>query len=233
MTQSLSLDGVHAGYGASRVLNGVDLTIAGGERIALLGRNGAGKTTVVNTLYGMARLHSGCIRVNGRDLKPSRTFSAARAGVSAVPQGRRILPNLSVQENLELGAATRRKGRWSLAEVYRLFPILKDRASQRGTALSGGQQQMLAIGRALMANPTILILDEPSEGLAPVVIDELAEVFVRLAEEEGIGLLLIEQTVHLVQRVAKRCHILSKGKIVESRDVSEWTKAEMQSHISV
>jgi branched-chain amino acid transport system ATP-binding protein len=147
-------------------------------------------------------------------------------------QGRGILPNLTVEENLLLGAATGRRGPWSLAKVQELFPILRERRSNPGLALSGGQQQMLAIGRALMANPGLLILDEPSEGLAPVITDELAALLVRLGDE-GIGILLIEQNVSLIHRVARRFYVLSKGMVAESGSLENVSRDELTRHISI
>ncbi|WP_296585623.1 ABC transporter ATP-binding protein [Xanthobacter sp.] len=159
----LSFEDVDAFYGRAQVLRGVSLAIGKGERVGLLGRNGVGKTTVVNALQGIAQVGSGTVVMAGQPAPRIRHYSAARAGISVAPQGRRIIPALSVRENLLLGAAVARPGPWTLARVFELFPVLKERQYTPGTALSGGQQQMLAIGRALMANPDLLVLDEPSE----------------------------------------------------------------------
>jgi branched-chain amino acid transport system ATP-binding protein len=229
----LRFENVDASYADAHVLRSVALEVRRGERVALLGRNGVGKTTVANTVGGIARLRGGRVVMGDRSYARLHGYTASQAGVSIVPQGRRILPNLTVEENLLLGGASGRKGQWSLERIYALFPILRERRSSPGTALSGGQQQMLAIGRALMANPEILILDEPSEGLAPVVVDELATVFAKLAVEDGMGILLIEQMVSLVQRVATRFYILSKGSIVGEGLVGEWSRDELQKHIAV
>jgi branched-chain amino acid transport system ATP-binding protein len=228
----LGFSDVVSGYGEARVLHGVNLTVRACERVAILGRNGVGKTTVINTFLGVARLMGGEIRFGGQLLRAIRHFTAARFGIAVVPQGRRIIPNLTVRENLILGSAVGRKGKWDLNRVFELFPMLGERADALGTALSGGQQQMLAIGRALMANPTLLVLDEPSEGLAPVIVDELADVLRRLADD-GTGLLLIEQHFGLVRRVAERYYVLSKGTIVEEGDLAGLSMESLKKHVAV
>jgi branched-chain amino acid transport system ATP-binding protein len=228
----LAFRNVDSFYGRAQVLRGVSFEIGAGERVAILGRNGVGKTTVVNTFLGIASLGKGEITLAGKPSGRIRNYTAARAGISVVPQGRRIIGALSVKENLVLGSAVDRKGSWTLERVFNLFPILRERQDTSGTALSGGQQQMLAIGRALMANPALLVLDEPSEGLAPVIIDELADVFVRLAGE-GTSLLLIEQHISLVRRVAQTYHMLSKGAVVESGTLAELTDEQLKRHVAV
>ncbi len=232
MTPLLEFEAVEAGYGSGRVLQGVSLSIGAGDAVALIGRNGVGKTTVVNTLLGVARLLAGTLRVKGRECTAPRNYTAARSGIAVVVQGRGILPNLTVRENLQLGAAPRRKGRWTLDAVFELFPVLRQRQGGPGTALSGGEQQMLAIGRALMSNPELLILDEPSEGLAPVIVDQLALILRRL-NEEGTALLLIEQHLSLVERAAHTWHVLSKGRIVAGGAIASTTTAELQQHIAI
>ena len=232
MSELLSFRGVEAGYGEARVLHGIDLAVSENERVAILGRNGVGKSTVVNTFLGVARLRAGEIRFRGAAPRTIQHFTAARAGVAAVLQGRHIIPNLSVRENLLLGAAVRRPGTWNLERVFELFPVLRERADTPGTALSGGQQQMLAIGRALMANPALLVLDEPSEGLAPVIVDELAVVLHRLADG-GTGLLLIEQNFGLVRRVAERYYALSKGQIVDQGRLADLSMEKLKEHVAV
>jgi branched-chain amino acid transport system ATP-binding protein len=232
VNELLGFRGVEAGYGDARVLHGIDLVVSENERVAILGRNGVGKSTIVNTFLGVARLRAGEIRFRGARPRAIENFTAARAGVAVVLQGRHIVPNLTVRENLLLGAAVRRPGAWNLERVFELFPILKERAETPGTALSGGQQQMLAIGRALMANPALLVLDEPSEGLAPVIVDELAVVLRRLADG-GTGLLLIEQNFGLVRRVAARYYALSKGQIVDQGDLAALSIEKLKEHVSV
>ncbi len=228
----LRLDGIEAGYGEARILNGVSLEIGRGERVAILGRNGVGKTTVVNTCLGIAGVRTGTISFNDKPQANLRHFTAARSGIAVVPQGRRIVPGLTVRENLLLGAAVKRPGRWDFDTVCELFPILRERADAPGTAMSGGQQQMLAIGRALMANPELLMLDEPSEGLAPVIVDELAATLVRLAGE-GTSILLIEQNFSLVYRVAERYYVLSKGVVVEQGRVAGLSMESLKKHVAV
>jgi branched-chain amino acid transport system ATP-binding protein len=232
VNELLGFRGVEAGYGESRVLHGIDLAVSENERVAILGRNGVGKSTVVNTFLGVARLRTGEIRFRGAMPRTIQHFTAARAGVAVVLQGRHIIPNLTVRENLLLGAAVRRPGAWNLQRVFELFPVLKERADAPGTALSGGQQQMLAIGRALMANPALLVLDEPSEGLAPVIVDELAVVLRRLADG-GTGLLLIEQNFGLVRRVAERYYALSKGQIVDQGRLADLSMEKLKEHAAV
>jgi ABC-type branched-subunit amino acid transport system ATPase component len=218
MSALLSLKNVHAYYGAAHILHGLDLHVNPGERVALIGRNGVGKTTVVNTILGLASLQDGHVAFGGKEHTKLRAYMAAQHGIAVVPQGRRIVANLTVEENLILGAAVGRKGPWSVSEIYKLFPILQERAHTPGTALSGGQQQMLAVGRALMANPALILLDEPTEGLAPVIVDQLAVIFNQVADQ-GTALLLIEQNMSLVVRVARRYLAMAKGAIVAQGEV--------------
>jgi len=228
----LAFQDVHALYGRARILNGVTFAVDAGERVALMGRNGVGKTTVVNTLCGATRIAQGAIEIRGRALTQVRGYTAAQNGIAIVLQGRGIVPHLTVEENLLLGAATARPGRWSLAAVHELFPILRERRRSPGLALSGGQQQMLAIGRALMSNPDLLILDKPSEGLAPVIVDELAALLVKLGND-GIGILLIEQNVSLIHRVAQRFYVLSKGAVAGSGSLHDVGRDALQRHIAI
>jgi branched-chain amino acid transport system ATP-binding protein len=228
----LAFHDIHAMYGQARILNGVTFKVDAGERVALVGRNGVGKTTVVNTLCGVTQIAHGEIELRGRVCFDLRGYTAAQNGIAIVLQGRGILSNLTVEENLLLGQATCREGPWSLARVYELFPILKARRANPGLALSGGQQQMLAIGRALISNPDLLILDEPSEGLAPVIVDELAALFNKLGRE-GVGILLIEQNVNLIHRVVERFYVLSKGAVADEGHLQNVTKEELQRHIAI
>ena len=234
MSALLNLHGVHAFYGAAHILHGLGLHVDAGERVALIGRNGVGKTTVVNTILGMAQLKGGQVRFGERSVQRPRTYMAAQHGIVVVPQGRRIVANLSVEENLLLGAATGRKGPWSVPAIYKLFPILQERAHTPGTALSGGQQQMLAVGRALMANPSLMLLDEPTEGLAPVIVDLLADIFNQVAEQ-GTALLLIEQNMTLVVRVAQRYLAMAKGSVVAQGEVvrSRQGLQDLEHHVMV
>lgn len=234
MSALLNLKNVHAYYGAAHILHGLDLQVNAGERVALIGRNGVGKTTVVNTILGLASLREGQVHFGGQDHTKLRAYMAAQHGIAVVPQGRRIVANLTVEENLQLGAAVGRKGPWSVPEIYKLFPILQERAHTPGTALSGGQQQMLAVGRALMANPSLILLDEPTEGLAPVIVDQLAVIFSQVADQ-GTALLLIEQNMSLVVRVAHRYLAMAKGAIVAQGQVVNSREGlhDLESHVMV
>ena len=224
---ALKIQALYAGYGASTVLRGLDLEIAEGESVALVGRNGAGKSTLLMSLFGETRIFSGEIRVRGVRIDDRPGYVAAKLGVAISPQGRRILPNLTVRENLLLGRATGRSGRWSLNTVYELFPVLAERAHSAGTMLSGGQQQMLAIGRALMANPALLLLDEPSEGLSPVLVDDLVRALNEI-RRAGTGVLVVEQHLSLVKRATDRFVILSKGEIVGFGPTTEMDSRQNQ-----
>jgi ABC-type branched-subunit amino acid transport system ATPase component len=213
MSSVLTFDGVRAYYDDALILDGLDLEVAEGESFALLGPNGVGKTTSLNTMFGIAHLRGGTIAVGGRPLRGRAPHEAAALGAALVPQGRWILASLTVEENLVIGSAPRRKGPWDLAAVYDVFPDLRERRRSLGIHLSGGQQQMLAIGRALMSNPRVLLLDEPSEGLAPVVIDLLGDCLADL-KAAGTSMLLIEQRLDLVARLADRYAVLLKGETV-------------------
>jgi len=228
----LAFEDVHAYYDKAHVLHGVSLEVGADERVAILGRNGVGKTTVVNSFVGIARVRGGRVRLAGRETSRIRHFTAAKAGIALVPQGRRIVPGLTVRENLELGRATGRRGTWTVDTVFDLFPALRERADNLGTAMSGGQQQMLAIGRALMANPDLLVLDEPSEGLAPVVVDELGDLLVKLGRE-GTAILLIEQNFGLVHKVAERYYVLAKGTVVEQGRMEGISIDSLRKHVAV
>jgi len=224
---ALRIQALHAGYGASTVLRGLDLDIGEGESVAVVGRNGAGKSTLLMSVFRETNIFSGEIWVADTRIDGLPGYAAAKLGVSISPQGRRILPNLTVKENLLLGRATGRSGRWELRTIYELFPVLAERASSAGTMLSGGQQQMLAIGRALMANPALLFLDEPSEGLSPVLIDDLVRALNEI-RRAGTGVLVVEQHLSLVRRTTDRFVILSKGQIVGAGPTSQMDNRENQ-----
>ncbi|WP_345798479.1 ABC transporter ATP-binding protein [Castellaniella sp. MT123] len=232
MKTLLHMSDVHAYYGAAHILHGLSLQVAEGERVALIGRNGVGKTTTVNALLGIARLGSGEIRLNGTLVRKALPYTPAQFQVAIVPQGRCIIPNLTIEENLLLGSASRHPGPWNLSEIHRLFPILKERARTPGTALSGGQQQMLAIGRALMANPRLMILDEPTEGLAPVVVDQLADTLNQVTRQ-GTAILLIEQNLGLVARTTSRYYAVEKGRITAGGAVDSTNLEALHNHIAV
>jgi branched-chain amino acid transport system ATP-binding protein len=216
----LEVRDLSAGYGSARVVRNVSFAVAEGQSVAIVGKNGAGKSTLLLSIFGGADLKGGSVSVKGVDISKLPPYLAAKHGLSLSPQGRMILPHLSVRENLLLGAASRRAGPWTLAEVFELFPVLLERQHNSGTALSGGQQQMLAVGRALMGNPAVLILDEPSEGLSPVLVDHLASALnkVRLT---GTSVLIVEQHLSLVRRVAQRFMVMAKGEISGAGEIED------------
>jgi len=216
---ALAVRGLHAYYGESHVLQGVDLEVRRGEAIALVGRNGAGKTTTIASISGLIRPRAGTVLVDGADLRGAPAHRIARAGVALVPQGRRIFADLSVRENLLL-AARPVAGGWDERRVLELFPSLGRRLSNRGDELSGGEQQMLAIGRALLRNPAVLLLDEPSEGLAPKLVEQVGDALVAL-RSTGLALLLVEQNLPLATRVGERLYVMNKGTIVWQGTPSE------------
>ncbi len=232
MNPLLSFDNVNAYYGNAHILHNFSLDVHAGESLALIGRNGVGKTTFVNALLGQAKVRSGSIALGERKRSQWRAYQAAGAGIMIVPQGRCIIANLSVEENLLLGAAVRRPGPWTVERIYQLFPILRERAHTPGTALSGGQQQMLAIGRALMGNPQLMILDEPTEGLAPVIVDQLGEI-IRQVNAQGTAILLIEQNLHLVANVSKRYFAVEKGAVIATGAVDPAAIDQLQQFVVV
>ena len=207
----LELRDVHAYYGNSHVLHGVTLDIGQGEIVSLLGRNGAGKTTTILAIMGYLAPDPGRIVYRGRDLKGVPPHALAKDGFGFVPQERGIFPSLTVEENLTVGAR-RRNGRWDLAQAYALFPRLEERRANLGFQLSGGEQQMLAIARALMLNPDVMLLDEPSEGLAPMIVEEIVSVLHRI-RKEGLAILLVEQNLRVALDLADRHYVMSKGQV--------------------
>ena len=208
----LEVRGLHAYYGESHVLQGVDLDVGDGEAVSLVGRNGAGKTTTISAITGLLHPRAGSVRVAGIEVAGRPAYKVARAGVALVPQGRRIFSELSVRENLLLTARPTAAG-WDEGRVLELFPALGRRLHNRGDELSGGEQQMLAIGRALMRNPRLLLLDEPSEGLAPKLVAEVGEAL-RSLRVTGLAILLVEQNLALATRVGERVYVMNKGTIV-------------------
>ena len=210
----IRVKGLYAGYGKSVVLRNVDLEVDEGEAVAVVGKNGAGKSTLLMSFFGATTISAGSIEVGGSNLNRLPAYMAAKHGVTLSPQGRLILPHMTVGENLLLGAASGRKGHWTVESIYKLFPVLEERRDKMGTALSGGQQQMLAVGRALLGNPRVLLLDEPSEGLSPVLVDDLARVFNEI-RAAGTGVLMVEQHLNLVRRVSQRFVVMAKGEIID------------------
>jgi len=210
----LTIEGLNAHYGASHVLQGVDLEVPDGAIVSVLGRNGVGKTTTVRAIMGLVPPSGGRVLLDGKDIAGWAPHRVARAGVAYVPEGRLIFPDLTVIDNIRV--AERRPAKaWPLDRLLELFPALRERAGNRGAQLSGGEQQMLAIARALVSDPKVLLLDEPSQGLAPLVVRELARV-IRLLCQDGVTILLIEQNMKLAEEVADRLAIMVKGRIVYS-----------------
>ncbi|MBI1202884.1 MAG: ATP-binding cassette domain-containing protein [Rhodopseudomonas sp.] len=210
----LELNGVETCYGRSQVLFGVALTIAPGEMVTLMGRNGMGKTTTVRSIMGLTPARAGTIKFEGADIRGLPAYRIAQRGIGLVPEGRQIFHNLSVRENL-LATAVTRDGGWTLERVYDLFPRLSERAASMGNQLSGGEQQMLAVGRALMTNPRLLILDEATEGLAPLIRQEIWRCLARL-KSSGLAVLVIDKNVGALMRVADRHFLIERGRVVWS-----------------
>jgi branched-chain amino acid transport system ATP-binding protein len=208
---ALELDEVSAGYGETVVLEKVRLALKDGETLSIIGRNGVGKTTLLATVMGHTALHGGRLHLHGKDIGYLAPYRRALAGLGYVPQEREIFPSLTLRENLEVAA---RPGRWTIEEVFALFPKLAARQANRGNQLSGGEQQMLAIGRALVGNPSVLLMDEPSEGLAPVIVEELMRAVKQLAQADGLTLLLVEQNTRLALDVSPRTVVMNRGRIV-------------------
>jgi len=209
---------LHTYYGVSHVLQGVSLAVGAGEVVGILGRNGMGKTTLIRSIIGFTPSRRGRVRFKGVDITRWPPFRAVQHGMGLVPQGRRVFPSLTVRENLEVArrkASTTASTPWTIARVYALFPRLGERARNRADKLSGGEQQMLAIARALMTNPDLLLMDEPTEGLAPLLVREVGRAIGEL-KREGLSILLVEQNLALALSVADRVHILSRGQIVHT-----------------
>jgi branched-chain amino acid transport system ATP-binding protein len=215
MAELLTVEGVAAGYGSGVVLEEIAFELADGDSLALLGRNGVGKTTLLITLMGLTRLHRGRVRWAGGDLTALPTHARAEAGIGWVPQERYVFPSLTVEEHLTVVA---RPGPWTLARVYEMFPRLRERRANYGRQLSGGEQQMLAIARALMVNPRLLLLDEPMEGLAPIIVQELATTIRGLVEAGGMAVILVEQHAKLALSMTRRALVLDRGRIVHRSD---------------
>jgi branched-chain amino acid transport system ATP-binding protein len=225
----LEVHDIHTFYGEAYVLQGLSLTLEQGQILGLLGRNGVGKTTLVNSIVGFNPPRRGRIIFKGMDITQVSSFETVRGGMGLVPQGRRVFPSLSVEENLLVAARGIERHGWDLERVYRLFPRLRERRNQRARTLSGGEQQMLAIGRGLMTNPDCLIMDEPSEGLAPIIIQGVWEAIGKL-KQEGLSILLVEQNASLALKLVDYVHVMSKGQVVYSALPDElWANDQVKS----
>ncbi len=225
----LEVDDIHTYYGDAYVLQGLSLQLQQGQILGLLGRNGVGKTTLVNSIVGFTPPRRGRIIFKGVDITEVSSFETVRSGMGLVPQGRRVFPTLSVEENLLVAERSLDRHGWNLQRVYALFPRLQERRRQRAKTLSGGEQQMLAIGRGLMTNPDCLIMDEPSEGLAPIIIQGVWEAIGKL-KEEGLSILLVEQNAALALKLVDYVHVMSKGQVVYSAQPQElWANQDIKS----
>jgi len=226
----LEVEDIHTYYGDAYVLQGMSLKLEQGQILGLLGRNGVGKTTLVNSIVGFTPPRRGRIVFKGAEITHMPSFEAVRSGLGLVPQGRRVFPTLSVEENLLVAERNPDRHGWDLARVYALFPRLQERRNQRAKTLSGGEQQMLAIGRGLMTNPDCLIMDEPSEGLAPIIIQGVWEAIGKL-KEQGLSILLVEQNAALALKLVDYVHVISKGRVVYSSPPQElWANQEIKSN---
>jgi branched-chain amino acid transport system ATP-binding protein len=222
----LKIEDIHTYYGDSYVLQGVSLEVKRGMVLAMLGRNGVGKTTLIRSIVGFTPARSGRILFNGQEISHLDADRIIRMGVGLVPQGRRVFPSLTVKENLAIAERTTNGKAWDFQKIYTLFPRLEERWNQRANTLSGGEQQMLAIARALISNPLFLLMDEPTEGLAPVLVREVGDAIVKL-KEEGLSIFLVEQNLAFARRFADYVHLMSKGKIVYSATPAElWEDQE-------
>ena len=230
----LAVHGLNQSYGGSHTLWDVDLSVPAGSRTCLMGRNGMGKTTLLKCIMGLLRPTSGEIQFDGASLRELPPESRARLGIGYVPQGREIFPRLTVEENLRVGLGVRRGGPRTIpAQVFELFPVLKQMMRRRGGDLSGGQQQQLAIGRALVLEPKLLILDEPTEGIQPNIVHEIGDILLRLNQEAGVTMLLVEQKLPFARRVASEFRILEKGRCVAGGAIEALTDEVVHEHLSV
>jgi branched-chain amino acid transport system ATP-binding protein len=219
----LEAEGLHTYYGKSHILRGVSLEVREGEIVSLLGRNGAGKSTTMRSLMGLTKAREGTVQIFGQTTTQFNPYRIAALGVGFVPEGRKIFPNLTVEENLKVPAE--RPGPWTIERVFELFPRLAERKANKGGQLSGGEQEMLAIARALLLNPKLILLDEPSQGLAPLIVQEVFRV-IQSAREQGISVLLVEQNVRAAVEISDRAYVLDDGRVVYSGIASEFARDE-------
>lgn len=231
----MSVNRIRASYGESTILWGADLSVRKGCVTTVMGRNGVGKTTLLKTIMGLVKVKEGEIRLGDRDITHLPSYQIARAGIGYVPQGREILPRLSVYENLRLGleASPQYKAGISEEEIYTLFPILKEFRRRPGGNLSGGQQQQLAIGRALISGPSVLLLDEPTEGIQPSIAIEIGNILRRLVAEKGISVLLVEQKIDFARHVTDYFYFMDRGKMVREGEAGTFDFRELEEHIAV
>jgi branched-chain amino acid transport system ATP-binding protein len=232
MPELLAIERLRAGYGEAVVLSDISLSLQEGQALALLGRNGMGKTTLINTIVGVTRYFGGRIALDGAEITAMRPDQRAHAGIGWVPQERNIFKSLTVEENL---TAVARPGRWTVNKVYALFPRLAERRQNLGNQLSGGEQQMLAVGRALVLNPRVMLLDEPLEGLAPIIVDELLAALRRIIREEGMSAILVEQNAKKILGVTDRAIIVERGAVVHAADSAALAtdRAALETHLGV
>ncbi len=232
LAEILAVEHLSAGYGNAVVLGDVSLSLAQGQSLALLGRNGMGKTTLINTIVGVTRRFGGVIRLGGRDISALRPEQRAHAGIGWVPQERNIFRSLTVEENM---TSVARKGPWDVKRVYAMFPRLAERRANMGNQLSGGEQQMLAVGRALVLNPSLMLLDEPTEGLAPIIVQELLVALARIVREEGLSMIIVEQHAQKVLEMTDQAVILANGAVVfaGASEVLRGDAALLERHLGV
>jgi urea ABC transporter ATP-binding protein UrtE len=232
MAEVLQVENLRAGYATGDVLQGVSVGVQAGEVVGVLGRNGVGKSTLIRSVIGLLPARTGTIRFRSEDVTREGADRRARRGIGYVPQGREIFPHMSVLDNLRMGRFIKPdKGSFNLEEVYGYFPFLRERARQRGGTLSGGQQEMLAIARALVSGPDLLLLDEPSDGVQPTIVQEIGAFILELVQRKPIGVLIVEQNIDLMQTVAHRAYVMDKGRVVATLGREELLNTERVAHL--
>ncbi|UQG60911.1 ABC transporter ATP-binding protein [Marinobacter sp. M3C] len=228
----LDVSGLTAGYGATSVLKDLNFKVAQGEVVAIIGRNGVGKTTLLRTLMGLIRHSQGIVRFDHQDVSNLKTYQRARLGIGYIPQGREVFPRMTVWENLKVGEMLQQPGKGvDYERVYEFFPILRERARQRAGTFSGGQQQQLAIGRAMVGKPKLMLLDEPSEGIQPNIVKEISRNILKLNRELGMTILFVEQNLDMIMKMAQRCYVMDKGQIIDELEVTQLRDRELMRRI--